>query len=51
MTPLAEEQFGILRRIAERGLKYSSESTLTFCTDLFQHLLDELDRLKKERDV
>lgn len=35
----------ILRRIAERGLKMALELDTRF-VDFFQHLLDEIERLK-----
>lgn len=38
------EQKEILRRIAERGLRKALEEDPSF-VDLFQHLLDEIERL------
>lgn len=34
----------IIRRIAERGLKYAQERRDSTYVDLFQHILDELER-------
>ena len=38
----------ILRRIAERGMKMAHECDVRF-VDIFQHLLDEIARLKDAR--
>jgi len=35
----------VLRRIAERGLKYAQEHNDSAYVDIFQHLLDEIERL------
>ena len=47
MTPFQSEQVEILRRIAERGLKLAQQGDpgdYKFI-DVFQHLLDEIERL------
>ena len=36
----------VLRRIAERGLKRAQEDMDSEYIDIFQHLLDELERAK-----
>lgn len=41
-----DEQFEILRRIAERGLNLAHDADTRFI-DLFQHTLDELERTRK----
>ncbi len=41
-----EEQFEILRRIAERGRNLAHDADTRFI-DLFQHTLDELERTRK----
>jgi hypothetical protein len=41
----AVSQLEIIRRIAERGLKFSQDNK-SECVDLFQHILDELERIK-----
>ena len=51
MTPVVAAQLEVLRRIADRGVKLAAINESTHYTDLFQHLLDELERLKKELDV
>lgn len=48
MTPNVNERLEILRRIAERGISYGQHCEYTRVVDLFQHMLDELARLKKE---
>lgn len=37
----------VLRRIAERGLRMAHQHDTRF-VDIFQHLLDEIERLNKE---
>jgi len=44
MEPELEERLQILRRIAERGLRLSQQRGPEF-VDLFQHMLDELQRM------
>jgi hypothetical protein len=48
VTPYQQEQIEILRRIAERGKTLALEhwSGMRF-VDIFQHLLDEIERLAK----
>jgi len=38
-------QLDIIRRIAERGLRAAQERKDSQFVDLFQHLLDELERV------
>jgi len=38
----------ILRRIAERGRNYALNNLDSTYVDLFQHLLDELERTNKD---
>lgn len=38
----------IIRRIAERGLKRAQKLEHSEFIDIFQHLLDELQRINKE---
>lgn len=38
----------ILRRIAERGRKLAFSEKQTHYVDLFQHILDELERTNKD---
>lgn len=42
---MIEEQIDILRRITERGLRVAQEENSKYI-DVFQHLLDEIERLK-----
>jgi hypothetical protein len=42
-----KSQIDILRRTVDRGLKLAVEEKHTHFTDVFQHLLDELERLEK----
>ncbi len=48
MTPTAAEQMEVIRRIIERGHRFAQKRSDSASVDLFQHLLDELARLKKE---
>jgi uncharacterized membrane-anchored protein len=48
LFPVAKELLEIIRRIAERGRNESVRWGDDPNTDTYQHLLDELDRLKKE---
>lgn len=57
MTPYQRELIEVLRRIAERGRAHavehddmSDECSYNF-TDLFQHILDELERLRSSRST
>ena len=43
------EQLHIIRRIAERGLKVAQRNKKGEFVDLFQHMLDEVERLIKEQ--
>ena len=51
--PTVVEKLEILRRIGERGLKWAqSTSAMSYddkstCIDLWQHLLDEVERANK----
>ena len=51
MKPEVAEQVEILRRIAERGRSHSLplgyDAGDSYAVDLFQHLLDEIERLKR----
>ena len=38
----------VLRRIAERGLRLAQEKEDSENVDLFQHMLDEIERLEYE---
>lgn len=38
----------VLRRIAERGLKRAQEQKDSEYVDIFQHLLDEIERIENE---
>ena len=40
----------ILRRIAERGMKLAHEKDTSFI-DIFQHLLDEIERLSTQSQL
>lgn len=55
MNPSLVEQLEILRRIAERGLAASVPMGSDFgnsdMVDIFQHLLDEIERTKKYASV
>ena len=42
----AKDQIEIVRRIAERGLKHAQGTRNNQYIDLFQHILDELARIK-----
>lgn len=44
---MVQSQIYILKRISERGLNLAVEERHTHFTDLFQHLLDEIERLEK----
>src|ERR1700722_7128885 len=44
--PLREEMIENLRRIAERGLRFAQETSPQM-VDIWQHLLDELERLRR----
>lgn len=46
---LVDEQFDVVRRSLQRGLGMAQESHPEF-VDIFQHSLDELDRLKRQVD-
>lgn len=46
---LVDEQFDVVRRSLQRGLGMAQESYPEF-VDIFQHSLDELDRLKRQVD-
>lgn len=54
MTPYQKEQVEIIRRIAERGRKLALLGrpdrvvVISDFVDLFQHILDELKRLKND---
>ena len=41
-----DRQLTILRRISDRGLKLAQEKEYNQFIDLFQHLLDEIERTK-----
>jgi hypothetical protein len=45
-NPVLAEQLEILRRIAERGKRLALQSHLSGFVDVFQHLLDELQRVR-----
>lgn len=48
MTPYQLEQCEVLRRIAERGKAMALSSALEHrYLDIFQHMLDEVQRLKE----
>jgi hypothetical protein len=47
VTPYVAEQIEILRRIAQRGLRAAQDHNDTRYIDLFQHLLDEIQRTKE----
>jgi hypothetical protein len=51
MSPYIAEQLEILRRIAERGLRLAQDNTAHDARyiDLFQHMLDEIQRTKSAR--
>lgn len=44
-----DEQLDILRRIGERGMSLAHKIDSNF-VDIFQHLLDEIERTKKAND-
>jgi hypothetical protein len=46
LTPTEQEQLVNLRRIAERGLLLAQAEAHSRFVDVFQHLLDELGRIK-----
>lgn len=50
LTPYQKETLENIRRTAERGLSHSVplgyDSGCSACVDLFQHILDELKRIK-----
>jgi len=48
MNATAAEQIEVLRRIAERGLRYGEAYKLTHVVDLFQHMINEIAVLKRE---
>jgi len=39
-------EIAIIRRIAERGLTYAQSNKDSRYMDIFQHMLDEIERLK-----
>ena len=43
---VVDSQLDILRRICDRGLSYGVEQEHTHVVDLFQHLKDEVQRLR-----
>jgi hypothetical protein len=47
---MMEEQLDILRRIAERGLKLAQSEIVPYedYIDIFQHMLDEIERTRKQ---
>jgi hypothetical protein len=47
MDSHVQEQIEVLRRIAERGLNLAHKIDTRF-VDIFQHMLDEIERTKKE---
>lgn len=48
MSPYLEEQLEILRRIAQRGKLFAERKGNEEFIDLFVHLLDEIERTKRE---
>ena len=50
LSPTNKEQLDIIRRIAERGRayawKYTGNPVFDSVVDAFQHILDELERIK-----
>lgn len=46
MDPLVHSQLDILRRICDRGIMYGLKIDESRVVDLFQHMQDELERLK-----
>lgn len=48
-SPLTLSQISIIRRTAERGLKLAQQEDKKFI-DIFQHMLDELERLENEEE-
>jgi len=46
----ADEQREILRRIAESGLEKAHKEDASF-VDIFQHLLDEIERINRAGDI
>jgi len=42
---VSEDQKAILRRIAERGLAMAQGQRHSHFIDMFQHMLDEIERL------
>ena len=47
MTPYQQELIEVLRRISERGKRFAEEKGNEVFVDLFVHLMDEIDRLKR----
>ena len=41
-----DEHLDVMRRICERGITYSLSQNETWCVDLFQHLLNEIESLR-----
>jgi hypothetical protein len=47
VTSYQQELVEVLRRIAERGKRFAEGKGNEVFVDLFVHLMDEIDRLKK----
>ncbi len=47
MSSYQQELVEVLRRIAERGKRFAEEKGNEMFVDLFVHLLDEIERLKR----
>ena len=43
-------EVNVIRRIAERGLKRAQDQEDSEFVDIFQHILDELERLDYDRE-
>jgi hypothetical protein len=45
-SAVVDSQLDILRRICDRGLAYGLDNEHTYVVDLFQHMKDEVARLR-----
>jgi hypothetical protein len=49
LEPFEKEMLENIRRTADRGLIMAQSDQETFYADLFQHILDEIERFKSEK--